>query len=75
MKVAGSDIQYNTAKAGGSSIFYVSNDKTGRLIIDSTISKNNTYAAPGYPGSHSFQTYPGIFFIGSSATFTNSVIQ
>ncbi|MFT4166535.1 MAG: DUF4082 domain-containing protein [Microlunatus sp.] len=76
LKISGSDIQYNTAKAGGSSIFYVSNDKTGRLLIDNTVSKNNTYAPPGYPGSHSFQTYPGIFYIGKgNAVFTNSTIQ
>ena len=76
LRISGSDIQYNTAKAGGSSIFYVSNDKTGRLIIDKTVSKNNTYAAPGYPGPHSFQNYPGIFYLGSgNPVFTNSTIQ
>lgn len=76
LKVAGSLIEKNTAKAGGSSIFYVSNDKTGHLILDGTISRLNTYAANGQPNNPHFENYPGIFYIGSgNPTFTNSTIQ
>ncbi len=76
LNIAGTDIEYNSAKAGGSSIFYVSNDNTGHLIIDSSTSKNNTYAPSGQPTDQHFQNYPGIFYLGSGApVFTNSTIQ
>ncbi|HET9649863.1 MAG TPA: hypothetical protein VFP34_16740, partial [Microlunatus sp.] len=76
LKIAGSDIERNSAKAGGSAIFYVSNDRTGHLIIDSSISKNNTYAPSGQPTDQHFENYPGIFYLGNGApTFTNSTIQ
>ncbi|HEY5877444.1 MAG TPA: Ig-like domain-containing protein [Nakamurella sp.] len=76
LRIAGTLIERNTAKAGGSSIFYVSNDRTGHLIIDSSISRLNTYAPNGLAGNPHFETYPGIFYIGSgSPTFTNSTIQ
>ena len=76
LTIAGSDLQYNTAKAGGSSIFYVSNDRTGRLIIDRSVSKNNTYVPSGQSTPQSFQNYPGIFFLGSgSPVITSSTVQ
>jgi hypothetical protein len=63
-------------KAGGSSIFYVSNDRTGRLIIDRSASKNNTYVPSGQSTPQSFQNYPGIFFLGSgSPVITSSTVQ
>jgi len=76
LNIAGTDIEYNTAKAGGSAIFYVSNDRTGQLIIDSSTIKNNTYAPSGQPTDPHFQNYPGIFYIGKGQPiFTNSTIQ
>lgn len=76
LKIAGTDIQYNTAKAGGSAIFYVSNDRTGHLIIDSSTITNNTYAPNGQPNDPHFQNYPGIFYIGNGdPLFTNSTIH
>ncbi|MGB8381016.1 MAG: hypothetical protein WCG47_07135, partial [Dermatophilaceae bacterium] len=76
LNIAGTDIEYNTAKAGGSAIFYVSNDRTGHLIIDSSTSKNNTYAPSGQPTDPHFQNYPGIFYLGNgNPIFTNSTIQ
>ncbi|MET1008381.1 MAG: DUF4082 domain-containing protein [Propionibacteriaceae bacterium] len=76
LRIAGSRLERNTAKAGGSAIFYVSNDRTGHLIIDSSTSQNNTYAPSGQPTDQHFQNYPGIFYLGSgSPTFTNSTIQ
>lgn len=76
LRIAGSNIQYNTAKAGGSAIFFVSNARTGRLYIDSTVSKNNTYAPSGQSSPQSFQNYPGIFYLGNGApVITNSTVQ
>ena len=76
LNIAGTDIEHNTAKAGGSAIFYVSNDRTGHLIIDSSIMNNNTYAPSGQPSDPHFQNYPGIFYLGNGAPiFTNSTIQ
>jgi hypothetical protein len=76
LRIAGTLIERNTAKAGGSAVFYVSNDKTGHLIIDNSISRLNTYAPNGLPNNPHFQNYPGIFYIGSgNPTFTNSTIQ
>ena len=77
LKVSGTDIERNSAKAGGSAIFYVSNDLTGHLSVQSSVSRNNTYAASGYsPSDQHFQTYPGIFYRGSgSPSFTGSTIE
>ncbi len=76
LRIGGSDLEYNTAKAGGSAIFFVSNDRSGHLVIDRSVSKNNTYVASGQPTPQSFQNYPGIFYLGDGApTFTNSTVQ
>lgn len=77
LTVSGSDIEQNTAKAGGSAIFYVSNDRTGHLAVRSSVSRSNTYAASGYsPTDQHFENYPGIFYLGSgSPDFTGSTIQ
>lgn len=76
LRIGGSNIQYNTAKAGGSAIFYVSNARTGRLYIDSTVSKNNTYVPSGQATQQSFENYPGIFYLGlGDPVITNSRVQ
>lgn len=78
LRIAGTLIEKNTAKAGGSAIFYVSNDHSGHLIIDSSTSRQNTYAQNGLPNNPHFETfsYPGIFYIGNgNPTITNSTIQ
>ncbi len=76
LAIYGSRIENNTAKAGGSSIFYVSNDNTGHLRLMSTTSRNNTYAPNGQPGNPHFENYPGIFYLGDGApVFTNSIVQ
>ena len=77
LKIAGSVLERNSAKAGGSAIFYVSNDLTGHLSVQSSVSRNNTYAPSGYsPSDQHFQTYPGIFYRGSgSPSFSGSTIQ
>ena len=76
LRIGGSNIQNNTAKAGGSAIFYVSNPLTGKLYIDSTVSRNNTYAPSGQSSPQSFQNYPGIFYLGNGEpVITNSTLQ
>ncbi|MGV1007644.1 MAG: fibronectin type III domain-containing protein [Dermatophilaceae bacterium] len=76
LTIAGTDIETNTAKAGGSAIFYVSNDQTGHLVIDGSTLKNNTYAPSGQPTDQHFENYPGIFYIGEGQPrITNSTIQ
>jgi hypothetical protein len=69
---AGTLIEHNTAKAGGSAFFYVSNDNTGHLRITNSISQNNTYV----PNSPHFENFPGIFYLGNGPPiFTGSTIQ
>jgi len=58
LRIAGTLIEKNTAKAGGSAIFYVSNDNSGHLIIDSSTSRQNTYAPNLLPNNPHFDTYP-----------------
>jgi hypothetical protein len=51
LSVFGTRIEYNEVNAYGSAIFFVSNDYTGNIIIDSTIIRNNVggswYKLPG----------------------------
>jgi hypothetical protein len=56
--VDGSVISGNSAREGGGALFFVSNDKTGRLTIEYSKLHGNPNAG--------FQTagYPGIFFLG-----------
>ena len=76
LSVSGSLLERNTAKAGGSAIFSVSNDLTGHLAVTSSTSRNNTYAPAGLSYDPHFQTYPGIFYRGSgSPNFTGSTIS
>jgi hypothetical protein len=52
---------------GGSAIFFVSNDRTGDVVIrDSTIRYNT---------GDGFQTHPSIFFLGDDITFANSTVR
>jgi len=59
LQLAGTMITGNHANEGGGAIFYVSNDHTGTLQINSSTLTHNVSA--------SFETagYPGIFFIGN----------
>ncbi len=51
LNIAGTIMEYNTAKAGGSAIDYVSNDETGHLRVTNSISRNNAYAPNGLAGN------------------------
>ena len=58
-------IEGNHANEGGGAVFFVSNDRSGRLsILDSTLADNP---------SDGFETagYPGIFFLGAGSPTTN----
>jgi hypothetical protein len=53
LTICGSDINHNTANEGGGAIFFVSNDRSGSLVIqDSTLSANPSagFETSGYPG-------------------------
>jgi hypothetical protein len=66
----GTTIRDNSANEGGGAVFFVSNNRTGRLrITESTLERNP---------SAGFETrgYPGIFYLGSGdPQVTNSVIR
>jgi len=59
LKVEGTIISVNHAREGGGAIFFVSNDRTGTLLIKNSKLHHNP--------SDGFETagYPGIFFLGS----------
>ncbi len=69
LTVCGSFIHDNRCNEGGSAIFYVSNNRTGNLVIrDSTLMNNprGTFETAGFPG---------IFYLGSGPIqVTNSMI-
>jgi hypothetical protein len=58
VQIAGSVIEDNHANEGGGAVFFVSNDRTGSMTIDSSSLRRNK--------SDGFQTIPGIFYLGTS---------
>jgi hypothetical protein len=56
LRVAGTLMRHNHANEGGGAIFYVSNDRSGRLHISWSTLVDNVSAG--------FQTRPGIFYLG-----------
>ena len=68
LRVLGTRIVHNHSNhEGGSAIFFVSNDRTGDVVIKDSVLRDNT--------GDGFSTYPGIFFLGSHITFTNSTVE
>jgi len=70
LTVCGTHIADNTANEGGGAIFFVSNDRSGSLIIEDSVLENNPSAG--------FETrgYPGIFVLADGdPQVRNSVIQ
>ncbi|AYF30408.1 hypothetical protein CSH63_23740 [Micromonospora tulbaghiae] len=59
VRIAGTVIEDNSANEGGGAIFFVSNNRTGTLKIDSSTLRRNA--------SRGFETkgHPGIFFLGA----------
>jgi hypothetical protein len=70
VRIAGSVIEDNQANEGGGAIFFVSNDRTGTMSIDSSTLHGNPSAG--------FETagYPGIYFLGAhNPTVTSSSLH
>ncbi|MFD1047134.1 hypothetical protein ACFQ1S_17040, partial [Kibdelosporangium lantanae] len=57
VRIAGSIVEDNHANEGGGAVFYVSNDRTGSMAIESSTLRRNK--------SDGFQTIPGIFYLGT----------
>jgi len=67
LRVLGTLIEDNTAREGGGAIFFVSNNRTGSLVIDGSTLRRNPSAG------FETQGLPGIFYLGNgSAQVTNS---
>jgi hypothetical protein len=69
LTLCGVDMNHNTANEGGGAIFYVSNDKSGSMVIqDSTLSANPS-------GQFETAGFPGIFVLAKAPpTVTNSTL-
>ncbi len=68
LRLCGSKLASNTANEGGGGIFFVSNDSTGQLLIESSTIDHNPSAG--------FETYPGIFVQGAGTpNFTSSLVD
>ncbi|MGB8221716.1 MAG: hypothetical protein WCF10_03970 [Polyangiales bacterium] len=70
LTVCGTHIADNTANEGGGAIFFVSNDRTGTLVIEDSVLENNP--------SDGFETegYPGVFVLANGEPqVTNSIIR
>jgi hypothetical protein len=70
LRVAGTKIEDNHANEGGGAIFFVSNDRSGHLVIEDSELRRNP--------SDGFETagYPGIFYLGDGAPVViDSVIE
>jgi len=70
VRIAGTRIEDNHAFEGGGAVFFVSNDRTGTMTIESSTLRRNP--------SDGFETrgYPGIFFLGArNPTVISSTIR
>jgi hypothetical protein len=65
--IAGTSMRRNHAREGGGAVFFVSNDRTGTLDIQSSTLRDNP--------SDGFETSPGIFFLGRKQTIDHSVVR
>jgi hypothetical protein len=67
LSVCGSTLTDNTANEGGGAIFFVSNDRSGSLLIDQSYLSDNP--------SLGFETDPGIFVLAGDIDYTDSIIE
>jgi predicted outer membrane repeat protein len=70
LNICGTRIENNSAREGGGAIFFVSNDRSGHLVIRDSSLTNNPSAG--------FETtgYPGIFYLGEGPPqVSNSTIK
>ena len=69
LSLCGVRIEYNQVNAFGSAIFFVTNDHTGNIVIDSSVITNNI-------GGSWYTQYPQISEFGDTpTTVTNSTIK
>ncbi len=69
LSILGSLIEYNEVNAYGAAVFFVTNDHSGNIIIDKSVSRNNI-------GGSWYPVYPGIsMHSDTSITVTDSVIE
>ena len=69
LTLCGMRMEYNQVNAYGSAIFFVSNDHTGNIVIDSSVITNNI-------GGSWYPTYPQISnHDDTPITVTNSTIE
>jgi hypothetical protein len=70
LRVLGTKIEHNHAREGGGAIFFVSNNRTGHVIIEDSVLRSNPSDGFGTRG------FPGIFYLGSGPIqVANSVIE
>lgn len=70
LRVLGSRIENNHASEGGAAIFFVSNNRTGHLIIEDSVLRSNPSDGFGTAG------FPGIFYLGNGPIqVSNSIIE
>jgi hypothetical protein len=70
VRIAGSVVEDNQANEGGGAVFFVSNDRTGTMAVESSTLRRNPSAGFETPG------YKGIFFLGAAdPAVTASTIQ
>jgi hypothetical protein len=67
LSMCGSTLTDNTANEGGGAIFFVSNDRSGSLMIDRSRLSNNV--------SLGFESDPGIFVLADDIQYIDSVIE
>lgn len=60
VRIAGSVVEDNKANEGGGAVFFVSNDRTGTMAVESSTFRRNPSAGFETPG------YKGIFFLGAA---------
>jgi len=58
LNLCGTKIEQNSAREGGGAVFFVSNNRSGHLII------RNSYLAGNPSAGFETQGYPGIFYLG-----------
>jgi hypothetical protein len=67
LAICGSDVSGNSARELGGAVFYVSNDRTGTLLVDRSTFRSN-------PGVN-VQDLPGFFVLAGTRTVTASTIE
>jgi hypothetical protein len=70
VRIAGTIIEHNHANEGGGAVFFVSNDRTGTMRIESSTLRQNP------SGKFETRGFPGIFFLGAKdPTVTASTVK